>query len=148
MVIDKVNRQVVEQILFPGIRIHVVDRFDHSTPADQPLARLRTAKAHAVRLAPGTALARLAGGETLAVNSLHNQGIAQLANRLVAEAWAPDGTIEAVRVRDASGFALGVQWHPEYDWQQDAASRGLFELFGRAARDWSVRRHITAQAAE
>jgi putative glutamine amidotransferase len=123
------------------------DRFDHSTPADQPLARLRTAKAHSVRLAPGSVFAGLAGGETLAVNSLHNQGIARLAPRLVAEAWAPDGTIEAVRVRDAAGFALGVQWHPEYDWQQDLASRGLFELFGRAARDWTIRRHM-AQAAE
>jgi putative glutamine amidotransferase len=122
-------------------------RFDHSTPADQPLASLRTAKAHSVRLAPGSAFARLAHGETLGVNSLHNQGIATLAPRLVPEAWAPDGTIEAVRVRDASGFALGVQWHPEYDWQQDAVSRGLFELFGRAARDWSSRRHM-AQAAE
>ena len=124
------------------------DRFDHSTPGDQPLARLRTAKAHAVRLAPDTVLAKLAGGETLGVNSLHNQGIAQLAPRLIAEAWAPDGTIEAVRVRNASGFALGVQWHPEYDWQEDAVSRGLFEAFGRAAKDWSARRHITAQAAE
>jgi putative glutamine amidotransferase len=122
-------------------------RFDHSTPADQPLARLRTAKAHAVRLAPGAALAELAGGEELAVNSLHNQGIARLAPRLVAEAWAPDGTIEAVRVRGAPGFALGVQWHPEYDWLQDAVSRGLFELFGRAAKDWAAQRHM-AQAAE
>jgi putative glutamine amidotransferase len=123
------------------------DRFDHSTPADQPMARLRTAKAHGVRLAPGSAFAKLAGGEALGVNSLHNQGIDRLASRLVAEGWAPDGTVEAVRVRDARGFALGVQWHPEYDWQQDLVSRSLFELFGRAARDWTTRRHI-AQAAE
>ena len=123
------------------------DRFDHSTPADQPLAAVRIAKAHSVRLAPGSALARLAGNKTLGVNSLHNQGIARLADRLVPEAWAPDGTIEAVRVRDVPGFALGVQWHPEYDWQHDAVSRGLFEAFGRAARDWSSRRHM-AQAAE
>jgi len=122
-------------------------RFDHSTPADQKLAVLRTAKAHAVRLVPGSAFAKLAGGETLAVNSLHNQGIARLAPRLVAEAWAPDGTVEAVRVRDVPGFALGVQWHPEYDWQQDETSRGLFETFGRAAKDWAARLHM-AQAAE
>ena len=122
-------------------------RFDHSTPSDQKLANLRTAKAHAVRLAPGSALARLAGGEVLAVNSLHNQGIAKLSPRLIAEAWAPDGTIEAVRVRDVPGLALGVQWHPEYDWQHDAVSRGLFEIFGLAAKDWATRPHL-AQAAE
>ena len=122
-------------------------RFDHSTPSDQKLANLRTAKAHAVRLAPSSALARLAGGEVLAVNSLHNQGIAKLSPRLIAEAWAPDGTIEAVRVRDVPGLALGVQWHPEYDWQHDAVSRGLFEIFGLAAKDWATRPHL-AQAAE
>ncbi len=122
-------------------------RFDHSTPSDQKLAPLRVAKAHAVRLAPGSALAKLAGRETLPVNSLHNQGIAELAPRLVAEAWAPDGTIEAVRVRDVPGLALGVQWHPEYDWLQDSVSRGLLEMFGRAAKDWAARLHM-AQAAE
>lgn len=122
-------------------------RFDHSTPSDQPMAKVRVAKAHAVRLAPGSAFADLAGGESLAVNSLHNQGIARLATRLAAEGWAPDGTVEAVRVRDVPGFALGVQWHPEYDWQQDATSRRLFEAFGRAANEW-VHRLGMAQAAE
>jgi putative glutamine amidotransferase len=77
----------------------------------------------------------------VAVNSLHNQGIQNLAPRLVAEAWAPDGTIEAVRVPDAPGFVLGVQWHPEYDWETDPLSRALFEAFGIAAAEWSARRH-------
>src|SRR4051812_28373782 len=123
-------------------------RIDHSPPSDQKLPRIRVAKAHGVRLAPGSLISELAGGAAdLPVNSLHNQGVARLAPRLVAEGWAPDGTIEAVRVRDAPGFALGVQWHPEYDWHQDLASRGLFELFGRAASEWANRRHI-AQAAE
>jgi putative glutamine amidotransferase len=49
-------------------------------------------------------------------------------------AWAPDGTVEAVRVRDARGFAWGVQWHPEYDWERDTFSRGIFEAFGEACR--------------
>lgn len=123
------------------------DRLDHSTPADQKLARARIAKAHAVRLAPGSTTAQLVGSESLPVNSLHNQGVARLAPRLEAEGWAPDGTIEAVRVRDARGFALGVQWHPEYDWEWDAASRRLFEAFGRAAQGWVAGRGL-AQAAE
>ena len=89
---------------------------------------MRIAKAHGVRLAPGSAFAGLAGGEIARVNSLHNQGIARLAPRLVAEGWAPDGTIEAVRVRDARGFALGVQWHPEYDWEQDAGQPRLVRV--------------------
>ncbi len=120
-------------------------RMDHSTPSDQKLGKVRTGKAHAVRVAPEGMLARIwnASGlswrpEGVAVNSLHNQGVKRLAPRLVAEAWAPDGTIEAVRVPDAPGFALGVQWHPEYDWEEDALSRALFEAFGAAAAAWAA----------
>jgi len=111
-------------------------RLDHSTPSDQPLSEVRTGKAHAIRVAPGTLLAELWSGEgaldSVAVNSLHNQGLARLAGRLHPEAWAPDGTPEAVSVRGA-GFALGVQWHPEYDWRSDPLSRRLFEAFGHRA---------------
>ncbi|MCK8783377.1 gamma-glutamyl-gamma-aminobutyrate hydrolase family protein [Roseomonas sp. NAR14] len=94
--------------------------------------------------APGAA-----GGTPLSipVNSLHNQGIARLAPRLTAEGWAPDGTIEAVRVTEARGFALGVQWHPEYDWQSDPVSRALLVAFGREAAGWASRR-LLASAAE
>jgi putative glutamine amidotransferase len=122
-------------------------RIDHSTPADQKLARIRTAKAHGMRLLPGSLLASLAASTEVPVNSLHNQGIRRLAPRLVAEGWAPDGTIEAVRVKDAPGFAYGVQWHPEYDWESDALSRALFERFGAATAAWAARRHMV-QAAE
>ena len=123
-------------------------RMDHSTPSDQKLPKVRTGKAHAVRVAPDGVLARIWDGaglpwrpEGVAVNSLHNQGIQRFASRLVAEAWAPDGTIEAVRVEGAPGFVLGVQWHPEYDWDTDVLSRALFEAFGVAAAEWSARRH-------
>jgi putative glutamine amidotransferase len=123
------------------------DRFDHSTPSDQKFSKVRTAKAHNIRLLPGSFLADLAGGTIIPVNSLHNQGIARLAPRLIAEGWAPDGTVEAVRVKDAPGFAYGIQWHPEYDWEADAVSRSLFERFGSATAAWANRRHL-AQAAE
>ncbi|HEV7265542.1 MAG TPA: gamma-glutamyl-gamma-aminobutyrate hydrolase family protein [Falsiroseomonas sp.] len=120
-------------------------RLDHSTPSDQKLPRVRIGKAHAIRVAPDGMLARIwdASGapwhaDSVPVNSLHNQGVKHLAPRLIAEAWAPDGTIEAVRVPDAPGFALGVQWHPEYDWETDALSRALFEAFGVAAAAWAA----------
>ena len=50
------------------------DRFDHSTPM-QPLHRIRTGKAHSVRLTQGGWLHKLAGATEIAVNSLHNQGV-------------------------------------------------------------------------
>jgi putative glutamine amidotransferase len=45
---------------------------------------------------------------------------------------AEDGTIEAIRIADAPGFALGVQWHAEYDPQSNAVNRALFHAFGAA----------------
>jgi putative glutamine amidotransferase len=117
------------------------DRLDHSTPM-QPSSRVRQGKAHAIRVTPGGWLHRLAGSTEIAVNSLHNQGISQLAPGLVVEGVAPDGLIEAVRVvasqaGPAIGYAVGVQWHPEYDWRTDALSRAIFEQFGTAVRAYA-----------
>jgi putative glutamine amidotransferase len=124
-------------------------RMDHSTPVDQVLPRVRTGKAHAVRVAGDGALARFWSGlgwdpAAVPVNSLHNQGVCRVAPGLVPEAWAPDGTVEAVRVQGAGSFALGVQWHPEYDWKTDALSRRLFEAFGAAAVERAMRREAEA----
>ncbi|HJS84688.1 MAG TPA: gamma-glutamyl-gamma-aminobutyrate hydrolase family protein [Acetobacteraceae bacterium] len=108
-------------------------RLDHSTPI-QPSAKVRIGKAHSVRVVPGSWLHRLAGASEIAVNSLHNQGIDRLAPGLVVEGTAPDGLIEAVRVATAPGFAVGVQWHPEYDFETDTLSRRIFAAFAEAVR--------------
>lgn len=108
-------------------------RMDHSTPM-HPNPRIRTGKAHGVRLLPGSWIHRVAGTPIIPVNSLHNQGIDRLAPSLVAEGIAPDGTIEAVRLPTAPALTVGVQWHPEYDFQSDAVSRNLFAAFAAAIR--------------
>lgn len=77
-------------------------------------------------------LARISGAETIAVNSLHGQAIDQLAEGLVVEALAPDGTIEAVRVVGAKNFAIGVQWHPEWEVMHFPDRLRLFQAFGEA----------------
>jgi putative glutamine amidotransferase len=87
---------------------------------------------HEVRLAPGGAFAKLLGCECIRVNSLHGQGILQPGGRVVVEGVAEDGTIEAIRIADAPAFALGVQWHAEYDPQTNPINRTLFEAFGNA----------------
>lgn len=109
------------------------DRLDHSTPL-HPNGRIRTGKAHEIRITPGSWLHRLAGAAVIPVNSLHNQGIDHLAPGLVVEGVAPDGTIEAVRLPGAAALTIGVQWHPEYDFATDAVSRDLFAAFGAAVR--------------
>ena len=91
---------------------------------------------HRIRVT-GT-LARILGttenpGEIL-VNSLHGQAIDRLAPALVPEAWADDGTIEAVSMPEAPGFVLGLQWHPEWRWAEHPASVAIFRAFGEACR--------------
>jgi putative glutamine amidotransferase len=89
---------------------------------------------HDVKLVPGGAFATLLGRETIRVNSLHGQGILDPGERIVVEGVAEDGTIEAIRIAEAPGFALGVQWHAEHDPQHNAVNRALFEAFGRALK--------------
>jgi putative glutamine amidotransferase len=89
---------------------------------------------HDVRLTPGGTFARLLGCDTIRVNSLHGQGILDPGERIVIEGVAEDGTIEAIRIKDAEGFALGVQWHAEYDPQRNPINRKLFQAFGEALR--------------
>ncbi|MDO1581928.1 gamma-glutamyl-gamma-aminobutyrate hydrolase family protein [Rhizobium oryzicola] len=95
----------------------------------------------AVSVREGSCIARYLGlsGE-IQVNSLHRQAIDDAAPRLQVEATAPDGTIEAVSVIDAKGFAVGVQWHPEYWAETDNPSRALFEAFGEAVREYAAAR--------
>ena len=89
---------------------------------------------HDVRLVPGGAFAKLFGKDVIRVNSLHGQGILEPGKRIVVEGVADDGTIEAIRIADAPGFALGVQWHAEYDPQRNPVNRALFQAFGEAVK--------------
>ena len=108
-------------------------RLDHRAPAGDDWAA-KISKSHGVAVEPGSILGGIVGVAALSVNSLHEQGIERIAPGLAVEAHAPDGTPEAVRVAGAPGFAIGVQWHPEYDWETDAASRAIFAAFGHAVR--------------
>lgn len=121
-------------------------RDDHRAP-DSPDQAARFAIRQDVLLAPGGALASALAADRVRVNSLHRQAIGRLADGLTVEAMAPDGTIEAVRVTDAPGFAIGVQWHPEYWVESDETSARLFAAFGRAARAYMAERSDRLAAA-
>jgi putative glutamine amidotransferase len=90
------------------------------------------AVSHLVKLKPEGKLATLLGVKELMVNSLHGQGIDKLATGLEAEAYAEDGLVEAVSVKDAKTFALGVQWHPEWKVMENPHYLAIFRAFGAA----------------
>ena len=81
-------------------------------------------------------LAALIGAPQITVNSLHGQAIDRPAPGIEIEAVAPDGTIEAVRVATAAGFAYGVQWHPEWGFADNPDSMAILRAFGEACRTW------------
>jgi putative glutamine amidotransferase len=115
-------------------RVHEVEGFnDHREDKEQPLD-VQYAPAHDVVLEPGGMLSKLAGADRVTVNSLHGQGVDRLGPDLAVEARAPDGLIEAFRVKNAANFALAVQWHPEWKVMSNPFSQALFAEFGRAAR--------------
>ncbi len=108
-------------------------RQDHRRPKSESLD-VQYGPKHSIRLRQGGILHDLAGQDEIMVNSLHWQAVNRLAPGLDVEAEAPDGTIEAVRVRSATTFAVGVQWHPEYKAWEDSFSTRLFQAFGQASR--------------
>lgn len=116
-------------------QVHAVEGFDDHRENKADALDEQYGPAHAVRLAEGGLLQRfLDGAGEARVNSLHGQGIDALGTGLVAEAYAPDGLVEAVSVANARTFALGVQWHPEWKHAEDALSTAIFRAFGEACR--------------
>jgi putative glutamine amidotransferase len=95
--------------------------------------------AHDLILEQGSRFAEIFGKPRITINSVHWQAINQPGDKLIVEGRAPDGVIEAVRVKGAR-FALGVQWHPEYRCVDNADSMQLFAAFGAAARAYATER--------
>ncbi|WP_187968291.1 gamma-glutamyl-gamma-aminobutyrate hydrolase family protein [Aquibium microcysteis] len=122
-------------------------RLDHRAPPGEH-HDLRFAIRQNVAIRPGTCLAGIFGAGDIRVNSVHRQAIDRLGDRLQVEAVAEDGTVEAVSVRDSRGFAVGVQWHPEYWVRSDETSARIFRAFGDAVRAHAAARIGLAAAAE
>ena len=120
--------------LYPEIR-ELPGRMNHRMPPDGTMEEKFELR-HDVHFTEGGVFHRLMGAPEVMTNSLHGQGIDQPGARIVLDGWAPDGTPEAIYVEGARGFALGVQWHPEYNAGIDPVSRTLFEALGRAASEW------------
>ncbi len=123
--------QVLNVALGGRLYVHLPEQLPdlvHDAPRDQ-----RDRPVHTVRLEPHSRLAQLLGTTALAVNSLHHQGLREVAPGLRAVGWAEDGLVEAVEVQDHP-FGLGVQWHPELLLEHDPRMARLFEALVAQAR--------------
>ena len=103
----------------------------HITDLSQPLEEIYKPR-HEITLGAGGVLQKLFKTDRIQVNSVHHQGINELAPGLSIEGVASDGLTEAISVSGADSFALGVQWHPEWRFQATAHYAALLRAFGEA----------------
>jgi len=123
-------------------KVHEVPGYhNHLENKDDPL-EVQYGPSHPVTLVDGGMLRKLMGKETVMINSLHAQGVARLARGVSVEAIADDGLIEAFRVDDVPGFALAVQWHPEWQATKNDFSKVIFKAFGDACRARARQRQV------
>lgn len=122
--------QVMNVALGGTLYTHIQDQLpkalDHSYPGN-----MRTVIVHEVKLEEGTRIAEIMGEPILKVNSLHHQGLKDIAPSLRVTGVAPDGLVEAVELPDHP-FGIAVQWHPEWLTDQES-TRNLFIKFVEAA---------------
>lgn len=115
-------------------KVHELPGMLDHREADSPDVAVQYAPAHAVSVIAGGVFEALELPNEFQVNSIHSQGIDRLAPGLRAEAVAPDGLIEAISVEHSSTFALGVQWHPEWQVLDNPDYLKIFQAFGAACR--------------
>jgi putative glutamine amidotransferase len=125
-------------------KVHEAGPFmDHREDDSLPLEG-QYAPSHPVHIQPGGVLAGLGLASEIQVNSIHGQGVERLAPGLCIEAMAPDGLIEAVSVPQGKSFALGVQWHPEWQVSSNPDYLAIFQAFGDACRKRALQRDADA----
>jgi len=112
--------------LYTHIHDQLPDALDHAYPGN-----LRTVLVHEVKVEEGTRVAEVMGEPILKVNSLHHQGVKDIAPSLRVAGHAPDGLVEAIELPNHP-FGIGVQWHPEWLTDQET-TRNLFRKFVEAA---------------
>ncbi len=121
--------------LYPEIR-DLPGRDNHRMPPDGTLEE-KFALRHIVTFSDEGPFHKLMGAREVMTNTLHGQGIKRPGSRVIIDGYAPDGTPEAIYIKDAPGFTMSVQWHPEWEAGNDPVSRPLFEAFGEAVRAWA-----------
>jgi len=123
--------QAVNVALGGTLYTHIPDQLPNALDHDYP-GNKRTVLVHEVKIEEGTRIAEIYGEPIIKVNSLHHQGLKDIAPSLRVAGHSPDGLVEAIELPDHS-FGLAVQWHPEWLTDQES-TRSLFRKFVDAAR--------------
>jgi putative glutamine amidotransferase len=121
--------------LYPEIR-DLPGRDNHRMPPDGTLEEKFELR-HDVTVTEGGVFNKVLGATKVLTNTLHGQGIKTAGPRVMIDGFASDGTAEAIYIKDAKGFTLSVQWHPEWNAARDPVSFALFSAFGKAVKAYA-----------
>jgi putative glutamine amidotransferase len=125
--------QVLNVCLGGTLYTHVSDQHPGADRHDYWPEFPRDRISHPIRVEEGSTLSEILGQPIVPVNSLHHQGIRDLADGLKPTAYAPDGLIEAVELENHP-FGLAVQWHPEW-LTAEHSMPALFDALVKAAQN-------------
>jgi len=115
--------------LYPEIR-ELPGRMNHRMPPDGTMEEKFELR-HDVSFTEGGVFHHVMGASKVLTNTLHGQGIKEPGPRVVIDGHADDGTPEAIYIKDAPGFTLAVQWHPEWNAASDPVSRRCLNILVR-----------------
>ena len=113
-------------VLYQDIGEVTVQEHDQKAPKWFPF--------HEVEIIENSLLYKIIGRKKIKVNSFHHQSVKDLGQGLVKVAWSNDGLVEALESRSQEKRIIGVQWHPECNWNREQESRALFEFLINCAK--------------
>ena len=123
--------QVLNIALGGTLHAHLPDVVGESVAHRMPPRQPTT---HVITVSTGSRLAGILGDTTFDAASWHHQAIDRVAPLLDVVGQAPDGTVEAVEMRDHPWF-VAVQWHPELTAATDAIQQRLFDALATASAE-------------
>ncbi len=101
---------------------------EHTSCIDHHMKPPYDRVAHQVILQKNTPLYNLLDKEQIGVNSYHHQAIKELASSFREMAVSEDGLIESIYM-PSKKFIVGVQWHPEFSYEEDENSKKIIKAF-------------------
>ncbi|MEC7490741.1 MAG: gamma-glutamyl-gamma-aminobutyrate hydrolase family protein [Pseudomonadota bacterium] len=129
-------------------RVHQVEGFnDHRMPREGDIEH-KFGERHLVVMSETGEFHRLCGKREIMVNSLHAQAVDKVAPGFEVECVSIDGVIEGIRHAHSKAFCVGVQWHAEWRFRENALSNALWQAFGSACRERVAARTARSLAAE
>ena len=106
---------------------------EHPSATEHHMAPPYDRAAHNIEVIANTRLAQIIGAGTHQVNSYHHQAIKDLSEKVEEMAISEDGLVEAIEVKQQK-FAIAVQWHPEFSFENCQDSVKLIQAFINACK--------------